>query len=51
MGAATAARRSEFADGAARPVRPLDREDMGEKSGCAIAIGDLGRRRSGENCE
>jgi len=51
MGAAAAARRSEFADGATRPVRPLDRKDMGEVRDCATATGDLGRGWSDEPCE
>jgi hypothetical protein len=42
---AAAARCTEFADGAARPVRPVDREDVGLELGPAGSSGDLGRRR------
>jgi hypothetical protein len=42
--AAAVARSAEFADVAARPVRRLDREDVGLKLGRPVAS-DLGRRR------
>jgi hypothetical protein len=45
VGAAAIARRAEFADVAARPVRALDREDMGLELARPVAI-DLCRRRS-----
>jgi hypothetical protein len=46
VGAAAAARRPEFADGSAGPVRPLDREDVGEELGSASGTGSIGCRRS-----
>lgn len=44
-------RRAEFADGAARPVRPLDRKDVSLELGRPVAIDALCRRRRGERGE
>ena len=41
VGAAAAARRAEFADRAAGPVRALDREDVAVEGDAAVAAGDL----------
>jgi hypothetical protein len=43
--ATTAARRAEFADGAARPVRAVNREDVGVERRRAVESGDRGRGR------
>jgi hypothetical protein len=51
VGAASTARRAEFADGTPRPVRPRDREDVGVERRCAVALGDSGRRRRDERDE
>jgi hypothetical protein len=51
MGAAAAARRAELTDGAADPVRPLDREDVAVIGGAADRAGDAGRGRSGQGEE
>lgn len=51
MGTATAAGRPKLADRAARPVRALDREDVGVVGGRAVAAGDLSRRGSGDCSE
>jgi hypothetical protein len=48
VGAPTAAGRAEFADGAADPVRALDREDVAVVGDAAVAAGDVGRGRSGQ---
>lgn len=45
VGATAAARRAEFADRAARPIRPVDREDVAVERRRAIATGNAGRRR------
>jgi hypothetical protein len=50
MGAATATRSAEFADGATRSVRPVDRKDVGVELGRAIASEDR-RRECGEKDE
>ena len=44
MGAAAAAGRSELADRTARPVRALDREDVGLEGDGAVVAGAAGRR-------
>ena len=51
VGAAAVARSAEFADGAAGPVRPVDREEMGVERRCAVAIEGSGRRRRDERNE
>ncbi len=48
--AAAAARGTEFADRPARPVRPLDREDVGVELGSSVAD-DLSRYGRSEDCE
>ena len=50
VGTAAAARRTEFADRATRPVRPLGREDMGIELGPAGSRGNPGSRR-GDQCD
>jgi hypothetical protein len=44
VGAAAVARRAELADRSARPVRAVDREDVVEELGRAIAAGGTGSR-------
>jgi hypothetical protein len=46
---AAAARRVEFADGAADPVRSLDREDMAPEWKAAITADDFGRSGRGRS--
>jgi hypothetical protein len=48
VGAATVARDAEFADGAADPVRALDREDVAVVGNAAGAAGDMRRGRGGK---
>ncbi len=45
---AAIARSAEFADRAPRPVRPVDREDVGVERRCAIAAGNSGSSRRDE---
>jgi hypothetical protein len=49
VAAAAAARRSELADEAAGPVRPLDREDVVIEDRRTVMAGALGRRRRGSD--
>ncbi len=51
VAAAAAARRTELADRAAGPVRPVDREDVGIERRCAVAARNGGRRRRDEGNE
>ncbi len=51
VGATAAARGAEFADRATRPVRAVDREDVGIERRCAIAARNGGRRRGDQRNE
>ena len=51
VGAAAAAGRAEFADGAASPVRALDPEDVAVVGDAADRTGDAGRGRGGQGEE
>jgi hypothetical protein len=51
VGAAAVAAGAEFADGAANPVRSLDREDVAVVGSAADRAGDASRGRSGQGEE